>query len=76
MDLLYTKTDWPDLSPVLYIILIAVLVFLIIREVICWYLKINKRVELLTEQNLLLKKIFEQLGGEIIDKNSPNNNPH
>lgn len=30
-------------------VLVTVFFFLLVREVICWYFKINKRVELLTE---------------------------
>tara|TARA_R110000772_G_scaffold111853_3_gene215952 strand:- start:940 stop:1116 length:177 start_codon:yes stop_codon:yes gene_type:complete len=35
--------------------------FLIGRELVCWYFKINKRVEILEEQNELLKKIHNEL---------------
>ena len=54
----------------LYIVIVVIiLVFLALREINCWYWKINERVGLLKEQNLLLKRIFMQLGGEIIDSN-------
>jgi len=35
-------------------LLIVLVVFLICREVVCWYWKLNKIVELLEEQNKLL----------------------
>jgi hypothetical protein len=50
----------------------AIIVFVLIREIVNWYFKINKRIEL---QNLMLEtlmKIYEQNGGnvnwEIINK--------
>ncbi|MGE0077931.1 MAG: hypothetical protein AB7S48_08745 [Bacteroidales bacterium] len=51
----------------LFIILIggAILLFVLIREILNWYWKINKRIEL---QKLMLKtllKIYEQNGGEV-----------
>lgn len=36
----------------------AVIVFLICRELICWYWKINKIVALMEEQNDLLKDLI------------------
>ncbi|MCL2879858.1 MAG: SH3 domain-containing protein [Treponema sp.] len=36
---------------------VGVLIIILIREVICWYFKLNTIVDLLIEQNLLLKKI-------------------
>ena len=35
---------------------VTLIVFLICREIICWYWKINKIVELLERQNELLEK--------------------
>ena len=40
-------------------IVIVVIIFFLIREVICWYYKINKQVELQTETVQLLKKLVE-----------------
>ena len=46
--------------PEILIFLVVILViFFLIREVICWYYKINKRVELQTETVRLLKKLVE-----------------
>lgn len=41
------------------IIVILAILFFLIREVICWYYKINKQVELQTETVKLLKKLVE-----------------
>ena len=38
------------------IIVGVIIVFLICREIVCWYWKINKMVELMEEQNEYLKK--------------------
>ena len=40
-------------------LVVVLLIFLICREVICWYWKINKVVELLEKQNKLLTSILE-----------------
>ena len=50
------------------ILLVLILIFLLFREVVCWYLKINQRMRLMEEQNEALKAIFEQLGGTISDE--------
>ena len=34
----------------------VIIVFLICREIVCWYWKINKLVELIEEQNDLIKR--------------------
>ena len=39
-----------------------ILIFLIFREYICWYWKINERVECLDEIRLLLKDISKKMG--------------
>ena len=39
---------------------LAILLFLIFREVVCWYWKINVRVKLLTEIRDLLRNIERQ----------------
>ncbi len=42
--------------------LILITIFLlIIRELVCWYNKTNKRIKLEEERNFLLKKILEEL---------------
>lgn len=42
-------------------LIIAFLLFLILREFWCWYFKINKRVALLEEQNRLLDSLNKYL---------------
>ena len=48
---------------VIGIIVGVIIVFLICRELICWYYKINKIVELLEEQNELLR---QQMGNSSV----------
>ena len=43
-------------------IVVVSLLFLLCREIICWYYKINERITLQTETNELLKKILEKKG--------------
>ncbi len=57
-------------STILITVVILVVVFLILREVICWYWKINERISLQKEQNLILNKILQ----EFKNKYSLNNN--
>jgi hypothetical protein len=40
--------------------IVSFLIFLICRELICWYYKINKMVALMEEQNQLLRKILNK----------------
>lgn len=56
-----------DLSPVMFlvgILIVFLLLFLVFRELNCWYWKINKRIELSEEHNLLLKKILQHISNE------------
>jgi hypothetical protein len=43
-------------------IVVVIILFLLCREIICWYYKINERITLQTETNELLKKILEKKG--------------
>jgi hypothetical protein len=45
----------PDLATLGIMALAALIVFLIARELVCWYWKINETVRLLTEIRDLLK---------------------
>lgn len=47
------------------VLLVVILLFLISRELVCWYNKVNERIVLQERTNYLLEHIFEQLGGEI-----------
>ena len=44
---------------ILVISLIIIFIFLLIREILMWYWKINKRIELFVENNKLLKDLIE-----------------
>lgn len=46
-------------------IVILFIIFMILRELNCWYWKINRRIELQSQTNELLKKIYLKLGGKI-----------
>jgi hypothetical protein len=47
-------------------LIVFIVVFLILREFICWYYKINKRIENQERANYLLEHIYEKLGGDIV----------
>ncbi|MDD3944915.1 MAG: hypothetical protein PHS38_09390 [Bacteroidales bacterium] len=61
-------------------IIVLVLIFLLLKEVICWYWKINKRVSLMEETNHLLRTyiasqniaIPENIEASKVDANSNN----
>lgn len=40
------------------VLVIAFIIFLILRELNCWYWKVNKRIVIMEEQNVLLKRIL------------------
>ena len=50
-------------------LIIFILFFLIIREIVMWYYKINKRVEIMRETNKLLRELI----GEVKKNNSNSN---
>ncbi len=45
---------------ILTALVILIIIFLIIRELVMWYWKINERIELQKETNELLKKLIEK----------------
>jgi len=51
-----------------------VIVFLICREIICWYWKINNIVALLEEQNRLLGELSRKIGSSGNVQNSSGSN--
>ena len=57
-------------------ILIGIGIFLLLRQVFCWFNKINERIELHQETNELLKKILEHQAGNnrVIEENTPPSN--
>ena len=46
---------------ILMLIIVPILIIFVIREIVCWYSKINQRVELMKEQNTLLKNILKEI---------------
>jgi len=48
---------------IIIIIAICIGIFLICREVVLWYFKINRIIEVQTKTNMLLSQILIQLGG-------------
>ncbi|MDA3930315.1 MAG: hypothetical protein PF541_15300 [Prolixibacteraceae bacterium] len=56
-----------NIESLLITIAAVVIVFLILREVFCWYWKINQRISLQKEQNELLKKIVSAGKQDVFD---------
>jgi hypothetical protein len=54
-----------DFTNILILIALAIFIFLAIRELICWYYKINKQIKI--QQSILetMLKIYEQNGGKV-----------
>lgn len=54
-----------DLQTFIIFIALGILIFLAIRELICWYYKINKQIRI--QQTILetMLKIYEQNGGKV-----------
>jgi uncharacterized membrane protein YjfL (UPF0719 family) len=42
--------------------ILAIVVFIIGREIFAWYAKVNERIKLMQENNFLLRKVAEKLG--------------
>jgi hypothetical protein len=43
---------------IIIVVIVFIVIFLILREVNCWYWKINERISLMNEQNDLLRKLI------------------
>lgn len=54
-----------DLSLILLFVVGTIVLFLICREVMCWYFKINELKKNQERTNYLLTKILVQNGGEL-----------
>ncbi len=63
-----TSTLWI----ILLILIGSTIVFLVIREIVCWYSKINERIELQKQTNRMLENIFKQLGGDTEEPDQKN----
>jgi hypothetical protein len=53
------------ISGILIALLILAVVFFILREMFCWYWKINRLVDLQEKQNALLEKLSGQLSRSV-----------
>jgi len=56
----YASTDTEFYVKILIGLFILVIIFLVLREVLCWYWKINERLAILEEVRDLLSKIYEK----------------
>ncbi|MEI6695530.1 MAG: hypothetical protein WCO13_05635 [Bacteroidota bacterium] len=63
-----------DISTFFITIIVLVIIFFLMREVNCWYWKINQRISLMEEQNELLKKFLLISDQSSINKNRKGNN--
>lgn len=54
-----------DVSQLIIIVLAIVIVFIFIRELVCWYFKINKKIKLQQAMLETLLKMYERDGGEV-----------
>jgi hypothetical protein len=57
------------ISTILIVLAILIVVFLILREVNCWYWKINERISILNEQKLVLKEILSIIKPKLSEEN-------
>lgn len=46
-------------------LIVLIAVFFILREIFCWYWKINERIELAKRQNFLIELLLKHFTGEI-----------
>lgn len=53
-----------DLINVLVALAIMIVIFLVCREIVCWYWKLNKVVQLQEDQSATLKSILAALQGQ------------
>lgn len=61
---------------ILIIIGVLVVLFLVLRELVCWYYKVNERIELQKDSNTILRKILSELKDvtESLEKNKAQEN--
>lgn len=57
-----------DLTPILIWLVIAIVLFIVLREVNTWYWKINERILNQYKTNILLEKIAMRLGATDTDE--------
>lgn len=61
-----------DLASLILILIVAIVLFLLLRAVNLWYWKINRRIELQEETNALLRKLVEQEVKKEFKSSDPN----
>ncbi|WP_428563977.1 MAG: hypothetical protein ACP59X_01400 [Solidesulfovibrio sp. DCME] len=59
------------LLSLLVTLLVLAVIFLVCREIVCWYWKINKAMELLERQTVLLERIEARLSAGHIPPAGP-----
>jgi hypothetical protein len=64
-----TSTDDIVMYIIMAVVLFSILCFAL-REVYCWYCKINQRIELQKETNALLQKLIDVIGGTKSDSDN------
>jgi hypothetical protein len=62
-----------DFMTILIALVILIAIFFVLREVNCWYWKINERISLQKEQNLILREILTSLKSESNSKKTVSN---
>lgn len=65
------------LTVIIVAVIAFIIIFLLLRELNCWYWKINERISLMEEQNNLLRKLFlgSASNGEVVLENLTNGTP-
>ena len=51
---------------IILVFLLLILAYFLMREVTCWYFKINKRIDLMEENNRLLRSLINSNSREFI----------
>jgi hypothetical protein len=54
---------------IISVLSVVLFLFLICREIVCWYYKINERNEILREQNEILKNIYKEMKNKEVESN-------
>jgi hypothetical protein len=54
---------------IISVLVVVLFLFLICREIVCWYYKINERNEILREQNVILKNIYKKMKNKEVENN-------
>ena len=67
--------DFTNKETIVVIIVISVVIFFILRELNCWYWKINERISLMKINNELLEKLINQ-PVTLKHENQPLSNPY